>query len=140
MTQEQQYETGKIELGRFLQIASVRAERDAGVTVMPTSMVDKVWHALLENKAEYQEFTDKAIGCRVDHLPNGGYGVIDWVPAYESMFGPLDPIWFADHDGNIDMAAHDSYRETGVWKASWDCTPGVHRPKPSQKQTNPSLN
>jgi len=113
------------ELDRFFALAVSAHERRAGTLNMPCCVVDAAWHELLQNPYEYEAFTSKHASAGIEHLPNNGYGTIDWVPAYEAAYGQLDPVWFVSESGEVDSDAEAAYRKSGTWKASWDCTPAV---------------
>lgn len=127
MIEHQAVDTAKTELSRFFQVASTFQKEDRGMAYMPCCFVDEVWHELLKDDAQYSEFTKDAVGSHVDHVASKGYGAIDWLPVYEAKYGTLNPIWFSDGTGAVDLKAYNVYAETGVWKASWDCGPGVHQ-------------
>jgi len=115
------------ELGRFFITAKRYTERTGKPAFMPVCVLDEVWHELLTHPDEYSAFCKNVLGggAPLGHFSLKGEGPIEWVSDYEKAFGQLPPIWFFGVDGNQDTRAYESYHETGVFYASWDCTPGI---------------
>lgn len=118
------------ELARFFEIARVRG---ASVTVMPACPVDTLWHEFQTQDENFTAFCLKHAHGKVAHREAKGFGTIEWVDFYHSMFGEsLPPIWFFTPDGQrFDSDAWDAYH-SGELRLSWDCTPEI-----KQKTTTP---
>ncbi|WP_299609603.1 hypothetical protein [uncultured Tateyamaria sp.] len=111
------------ELGKFLAIAKIRQDAGKGENYMPGGLIDEVWHGKLKDKTVYAKFCQSHTGKVLAHNPNAGFGTLEWVSDYESRFGPLHKVWFADVAGRIDTDGLAEYRRTGTYITSWDCTP-----------------
>lgn len=118
------------ELEKFFQVAAVRQQENKK-TGMPACYLDTFWHQFLEKPVEYARICTEAVGAPVDHIPYNGEGPWEWISDYESMFGSLSPIWFTDLDGIFNGPMYMEYVETGIVKASWNCSPLL---KPSEKK------
>ena len=116
----------KVELKRFLQTALVYEQETGKTANMPSCIVDTCWHEELKSPESWNQFTKDAVGGEVLHLENRGYGLIEWVPFYENMFGKLSLDWFLSPDGSrFDQQAYDDYCLTGELKMAWDCVPNI---------------
>ncbi|MFD5559768.1 hypothetical protein [Kitasatospora griseola] len=115
--------TALAELGKFFTIAGQFLDAGRPVPQMFSGAIDLIWHRLTETPDEYDAFTVKCAGRRLQHMELGGEGFIDWVGAYEKAYGPLPEIWFTDADGELDAEALGRYRTTGTVWAEWDCGP-----------------
>jgi len=120
----------KVELERFLKVAVLCQEKDASNVYMPCCYVDKVWHELLTDTVEYTRIVSHVFSGEIDHISIKGSGIVEWVPLYEEKFGKLHSIWFTDENEIVNEKSYGEYLETGVMRASWDCTPYI-RPKKS---------
>lgn len=113
-----------VELGRFLTVAQMHKQETGRQAFMPACPVDTEWHSLLEQPDKYNEFCCDTVGHTVRHEPAQGEGEIDWTGIYENLYGPLPETWFRDTRGNLNRSRRQTYLDTGVFYASWDCSPG----------------
>ena len=112
------------ELKKFFVVGAVR-HKEGEYTGMPACYLDTFWHRLLkEQPEEYERICSESVNELVDHISYNGEGPWEWVSCYETMFGSLSPIWFTDPDGIFNGPMYVEYMETGVVKASWNCSPG----------------
>ncbi len=116
------------ELGRFFEVARARGD---SVTVMPACPVDTLWHEFRTQGEEFSTFCLQHADGEVAHREATGFGTIEWVNLYHSMFGEsLPPIWFFTPDGQrFDSDAWEAYH-SGELRLSWDCTPEIKQKKP----------
>lgn len=112
------------ELKRFLIVAHMHKQETGQQAFMPVCLVDAEWHRLLEQPDDYNEFCHNAEGQDVRHEPAKGRGEISWTRTYEKLYGLLPEVWFQDMGGTLNMSRRQTYLDTGVFYASWDCTPG----------------
>ena len=112
------------ELGRFLVVAQMHKRETGKQAFMPACPVDTEWHRLLEQSDEYDQFCHNVVGRSIRHDPAQGEGEIDWTGTYEKLFGPLSEVWFRDTRGVLNRSRRQTYHDTRVFYASWDCTPG----------------
>lgn len=136
------------ELGRFLRLTTdLTAQDEQGAMPMFSAYVDAAWHRLLENPLEYEPFCVEHAGVPVRHVELTGTGPIGWVAAYETAYGPLPEVWFADASGVVDGGLLAEYRSTGTVVTSWDCSPApgdsdphdgdTAEPRPTHTDTRP---
>lgn len=111
------------ELERFLAVAQTHQHETGKQAFMPACPVDTEWHRRLEQPKEYMVFCHNAVGPDIRHEPAQGEGEIDWTGTYEKLYGPLPEIWFRNTNGILDRTRRQKYLDTGVFYASWDCTP-----------------
>jgi hypothetical protein len=116
------------ELDKFFVVAKQYFNETGQRANMPSCVVDSCWHELMEDDAQYVTFTQKAVGGRVEHLENKGFGLIEWVPVYERLFGKLANPWFVAPEGNAEAKAKAGYEQSGDLRMSWDCTPNMETP------------
>lgn len=123
------------ELARLFSVARARG---AAFTMMPACPVDTFWHEFQTQGAAFSIFCQQHAGGDVAHREAKGYGTIDWVDLYDSMFGePLPAIWFYSPDGQrFDRDGWETYRRTGEIRLSWDCTPEITLREPVPGQTD----
>jgi Bacterial protein of unknown function (DUF899) len=107
------------ELARFLTVAADSTE----ICPMFSSYIDQTWHDLLSTPDRYAQFSRGACGKVIEHQASQGEGRISWISDYETRFGKLPSLWFADATGAVDQIAYAAYRATGEVFHSWDCTP-----------------
>lgn len=112
------------ELECFLAVAQTHKRETGKPAFMPACPVDTEWHRLLELPDEYSEFCRNTVGHDVRHEPAQGEGEIDWAGTYEKLYGLLPEVWFQDTRGVLNKSRRQTYLDTGVFYASWDCTPG----------------
>lgn len=111
------------ELERFFVVADVFHQETGKRAFMPACPVDSEWHALLDSPEEYSDLCTDTVGREIKHQPAKGEGQIEWAALYEKLYGPLPDIWFRDANGNLNQSQLQEYIETGIFYASWDCTP-----------------
>ena len=111
------------ELERFFVVAQIHQRETGRQAFMPVCPVDTEWHHMLKQSEEYQRFCQNAMEKDIRHEPARGDGEIDWTGTYEKLFGHLPEVWFRGTDGILDRSRRQRYIETGVFYASWDCTP-----------------
>ena len=111
------------ELNRFLVVAQAHRRETGRPAFMPACPVDTEWHRQLEQPEEYQTLCHNTVGQDVRHEPAKGEGNIDWTGTYERLYGPLPEVWFRDTHGILNRRRWQDYLDTGVFYASWDCTP-----------------
>lgn len=107
------------ELARFFAVA---ADSDQACPMFSTC-IDQAWHALLSTPDSYAQFSRDACGEILGHRVSWGEGQIPWVSNYETRFGKLPALWFADATGTVDQTAYATYCATGEVFHSWDCNP-----------------
>ncbi|RKL64946.1 hypothetical protein CR203_23345 [Salipaludibacillus neizhouensis] len=90
---------------------------------MMSEFIDSVWHDMLKDESEYKEYCESNFGKVIGHTTTQGEGEISWIKDYEAKYGLLSPLWFTNKNGFFDQKAYQSYLDTGIVKASWDCTP-----------------
>lgn len=114
-------DTGNVltELARFFAVAADSTQ----MCPMFSTFIDQAWHALLATPGSYAQFSREACGQVLGHQESLGEGRIPWVCDYETRFGKLVALWFADVTGTVDQTAYATYRETGEVFHSWDCNP-----------------
>ncbi len=91
---------------------------------MPACPVDTEWHHQIKQPKQYRALCRRVVGCEVRHEPAKGKGRINWSKTYEKLFGQLPAVWFRDTNRILDQARRQKYLQTGIFEASWDCTPG----------------
>lgn len=91
--------------------------------LMFSACIDQAWHILFSTPDSYAQFSRDACGQILGHQASLEDGRIPWVPDYETRFGKLPPLWFADASGTVDQTAYAAYRATGEVFHSWDCHP-----------------
>jgi hypothetical protein len=123
MLQTVEQSSAQRELERFFVVAEAYRRETGKQAFMPACPVDTEWHNLLEQPREYQTFCRNAVGHDIRHEPARGEGEIGWTGTYERLFGQLPDVWFRDTRGILDKARRQKYLDTGVFYASWDCTP-----------------
>jgi len=111
------------ELERFIVVAQTHRRDTGRQAFMPACPIDTEWHRLLEQPEEYRIFCRNAVGQDVRHVPAKGEGEIDWTGTYEKLYGSLPEIWFCNTRGILDKSRRRKYLDTGVFYASWDCSP-----------------
>ena len=111
------------ELERFLAVAQMHKQETGKQAFMPACPVDTEWHRFLERPDEYNEFCRDAVGHNVRHESAQGEGEIGWTGTYEKLYGPLPEVWFRDTRGVLNRFRRQTYLDTGVFYASWDCIP-----------------
>lgn len=122
--------TGRTELGKYFGLKIVGAP-------MFSPYIDEVWHELESDKEAYDAFCRETWGEHVMHNAwakgDPVYYEIPWVSEYESAYGKLSSIWFADKNGSIDQELFDHYKSTGKVERipprsgafmTCDCKPG----------------
>lgn len=113
------------ELGRFFSIAST------GISdmEMPDSMVDEMWHKLLEDEKSYRDFCNKHASAYIHHIPNDTVYVerksLNWVKLYETKYGKLDKSWFVDSKGKFNETSYNEYIDNGTLNMAWKCSPVI---------------
>ena len=110
------------ELRRFLILAT---DLQKPLTMF-SAYIDDAWHELMKDEAAYLEFCQSISGRPIEHVPSGKDNpivCIEWLKEYEARYGDLNPLWFADIDGNVDSLSYGAYRRTGEIYASWRCSP-----------------
>jgi hypothetical protein len=127
-------EQGRLELTRFFRVAQSYSKKTNELVLMPSCIVDSVWHDLLEKPKEYKEFTHNAIGCDVGHEKNNGKGIIQWTGHYEEKYGKLSEIWFTSPCGKLDNEAYNDYISTGKMLMAWDCNPAIETHNPDKEE------
>lgn len=116
--------TSQEELKRFLVVAK-QLQETGQQALMPACPVDQAWHDLLESPDEYKHFCHQVVGGDVLHEPCKGEGELGWTKVYEDLYGHLPEVWFQDSNGVLNERCRQEYLETGVFRASWDCTPYI---------------
>jgi hypothetical protein len=111
------------ELGRFLVVAQAHKRETGKQAFMPACPVDTEWHRLLEQPDEYNEFCQNTVGHTIRHEHAQGKGEVDWTRTYEKLYGSLPEVWFRDTRDALNRSQRQTYLDTGVFYASWDCTP-----------------
>lgn len=111
-------DVGLEELAKYFVIV-VGADQPAP---MFSPFIDEIWHELLKTEG-YADWSQKACGYIIEHVPGNGTGTITWINDYHERFGQLPPEWFAAESGLIDQAAYAKYLKTFELEASWDCKP-----------------
>ncbi len=124
MTQSIPTSLANEELARFFVVAQSFRQHGDEQAFMPACPVDTEWHRLLKSPGEYRRFCDAVLGHSVRHDLAQGEGKINWAETYRQLYGHLPEIWFQDTAGVVDVMRQRTYREMGVFYASWDCTPG----------------
>lgn len=92
---EKEWDLGEREYRRFLSLKVYYP----GVSLVPSKLVDKIWHAHILDTKAYREDCDKIFGKFIDHFPYFGiYGKEDYQDLqdafkktqslYENHFGP----------------------------------------------------
>jgi len=114
----------ELEFQKFLTVAHLCKKETNQDVFMPSCIIDTYWHKRL-NQEDYDAFCIQTIGKKVAHKENKGFGNIEWVRTYEKLYGKLAPSWFYDVDGAFIGKSYNDYLKSGVWKAAWDCSPGV---------------
>src|SRR6218665_3463988 len=117
------------ELDKFFVVAKEYFNETGKTANMPSCVVDSCWHELMEDDAQYASFTNRSVGGRIEHMENKGFGVIEWVPIYERMFGKLANPWFVAPEGKPIVELKAEYGQEGDLRMAWDCTPLIDCPK-----------
>ena len=79
--------------------------------------VDSLWHEFILFTAEYRHFCESLIGKLIDHRPNTSHtptrigSARAFFEAYDTMFGPLSPIWSARNSGQLPLHPDDESRQ-----------------------------
>ncbi len=110
------------ELARFFGLS---VELDADLTMF-SEFIDDAWHRLAADEESFAEFSRRACGRVLGHVPSGSARPIveiEWVGAYEARYGDIPRLWFADRDGVVDEDAYADYLATHTIVASWRCSP-----------------
>jgi hypothetical protein len=115
--------SSQVELGRFFAVAQTYHQETGEQAFMPACPVDSEWHRLLSAPDEYRAFCHDALGRDIPHQPVKGEGELAWSKTYEKLYGSLPEVWFRDSFGVINTVRRQKYLETGVFYASWDCSP-----------------
>lgn len=111
------------ELRRFLVVAAEYKKTTGEQAFMPACPVDQYWHELVEQPLLYARLCEDVVGGHIAHTPITGAGEIPWAEIYENHFGELSTIWFQDLEGSLNTPDLEHYKNTGVFRASWDCSP-----------------
>lgn len=121
-----------VELGRFFETALEFQQTTGKTALMPSCLVDRAWHDMMNEPPEYEAFSMRTCGMEVEHQETKGEGEIEWVELYYSKFGPLSTAWFISPSGDFDRRRHEEYLKTGVLKAAWDCGPAFKKVDPEK--------
>jgi hypothetical protein len=118
MTLDEKKEIAKQELKKVFFLAS------NGVDVkMFSKFIDSIWHELLKDKKQYEDFCIEACGNVIFHSESSGEGVIDFIEIYEEKYGKMPDVWFMDKNGDLDRKQYESYHGDNKFITGWDCTP-----------------
>ena len=85
--------------------------------------IDAVWHEMLLDEQDFEEFSLRACGSIIGHAQNTGSGPISFVRAYEQRYGKLPLIWFRDWEGVVDESLYEGYLKHGNVVSAWICNP-----------------
>lgn len=102
--------------------------------LMFSACIDQAWHTLFSTPDSYAQFSRDACGQILGHQASLEDGRIPWVPDYETRFGKLPPLWFADASGTVDQTAYAAYRATGGFSI-----PGIATRPPTRTTNNQLL-
>jgi len=115
------------ELAKFFLVSFEYQKKTGSSAMMPSCIVDSVWHKLLKQPKQLRLIVSASLGENVEvlHLENKGEGTLHWVAIYEEKFGQLPVVWFTKPDGSVDQQALDHYQRTGEVRLAWDCVPAI---------------
>lgn len=112
------------ELRKFFTLSS---ELGPGLTMF-SEFVDAQWHSLLGDPDSYEAFCQDLGVDAFGHVPSGDVNpivVVEWIDEYESRWGDLPLVWFADEGGVTDEDAYADYLDTHTVVAAWRCSPST---------------